>query len=135
MSFNIIVRQSGYSSKKKSMPHFHKHFNREIVDAQHPNGTMIYTKEQYYGELKRRGLEPYDHSAKDCAKIQPVTMSEDTKKTIQAINEQTHKGKFTPSGRLLDKMASKGVKIRPTDEDLKKLPSCYKEGGISNDQK
>lgn len=134
MSIGIIVRPSGYS-RKKGAPVFRPHFNRELVSKDKPHGQMFYTKEQYYGELKKRGLAPYDPNAKDCGKTKPVVMSEDTKGTIREINAQTYKGKFQPSGRLLDKMASKGVKIKPTDDDLKKLPGVYSQGGISDDKR
>lgn len=132
MSFGIIIRKSDYT-RKSGAPRFQRHFNRELTDRDHPNGMMMHTKEQYYGELKRRGLEPYDPKAKDCAKVKPVTLSEDTKQTIKAINEQTHKGKFKPSGRLIQKMESKGVKMSMTKEDLRKLPAHYREGGICAD--
>lgn len=134
MSIGIIIRPSGYS-RKSGAPRFVSHFNREITDKDHPDGTMMYTKDQYYGELKKRGLEPYDKNAKDCGKTKPVALSEDTKGVLKGINDCTYKGKFQPSGRLLDKMASKGVKIKPTDDDLKKLPGVYQSGGISDDKK
>lgn len=96
---------------------------------------MMYTKEQYYGTLKARGLQPYDPSAQDSAKTKPVKLTDDTKKVLKSIDEQTYDGKFKPSGRLLDKMKSKGVNLRPNDSDLKKLPACYQKGGISADKK
>lgn len=137
MSFGIIVRKSGYS-QKSGAPRFYRHFNREITDKSNPNGMMIHTKEQYYSELKKRGLEPYDPSAKDSAKSKPVVLSDDTKQTIRAIDQQTYKGKFKPSGRLLDKMASKGVNLRPTEADMKKLAKktdSISKGGMKADEK
>lgn len=137
MTFSIIIRKSGYS-RKGGAPVFRPHFNRELTDKSNPNGTMMYTKDQYYGELKKRGLQPYDKNAKDCGKTKPIALSDDTKKVLHAIDEQTYKGKFKPSGRLLDKMASKGVNLRPTEADMKKLSKktgSITKGGFKQDEK
>lgn len=128
---NIIIRPSGYSSKKHSAPTFHPHFNRSLGDDKHPTGKYFHTKESYYSELKSRGLEPYDPSAKDCGKRTPYKPSQALKETITAIKDQTKKGKFKPSDRLIKKMQSMGVKTHISQKELQKLPKGYKEGGFA----
>lgn len=132
MSFGIIVRASGYSSKKHSAPRFAPHFNRSLGDAKNPEGKFFRTKEEYYTELKTKGLEPYDPSAKDCGARKAYKPSENLKRTIKEIHNQTKNGKFKPSDRLIQKMESMGVKTKMSREDLRKLPAHYQSGGFLN---
>lgn len=130
MSIGIIVRPSGYSKSKHSAPAFKPHFNRSLGDNQNPNGKYFHTKEQYYTELKTRGLEPYDPSAADSGKRKAYTPSEALKKTVNEIHNQTHKGKFKPSDRLIKQMESMGVNTKVSREDIKHLPKHYQSGGF-----
>lgn len=128
MSFGIIVRSSGYS-RKSGAPAFKPHFNRSLPSAHNPHGTYFRTKEEYYGTLKAKGLEPYDASAQDSGKRKAYKPSEQLKEVTTAIHSQTYSGKFKPSERLVRKMEAMGVKMHMTREDLKKLPSNYTQGG------
>lgn len=129
MTVGIIIRPSGYSSKKQA-PVFKPHFNRSIPSPKNPEGTYFRTKEDYYGTLKKKGLEPYDPTAKDSGKRAPYVASEKTRKIVQSISEHTRKGKFKPSGKLLSAMESVGVKMTQTQSDLAKLPAHYQKGGF-----
>ena len=124
MSVGIIIRPSGYSQKKAQAPRFTPHFNRSTE-------TYYRTAREYYSDLKKRGLEPYDPSAKDCGARKPYKPSEELKETVKAIHSQTYKGKFKPSERLVKKMENMGVKMKMNREDLKKLPSHYQSGGFA----
>lgn len=134
MSVGIIIRPSGYTSKKFSGPTFKPHFNRSIPSVHNPNGTYFRTKEEYYGTLKKKGLEPYDATAKDSGKRKEYKASKDLRETIQAIHDHTNRrGKFKPSENLIKKMESMGVKTKMSREDLKKLPAAYQTGGFHNE--
>lgn len=132
MSVGIIIRPSGYSSKKHTAPRFVPHFNRSIPSSINPNGTYFRTEKEYNATLKKKGLEPYDPSAADSGKRKPYKPSEKLKQVTTEIHNQTHKGKFKPSTKLLDQMASMGVNIKPTRADLKSLPAHYQKGGFTS---
>lgn len=131
MSIGIIIRPSGYTSKHHSAPRFVPHFNRSIPSAHNPNGTYFRTKEDYYGTLKKKGMEPYDPHAADSGKRSPYKASKKCREIVEGIKSCTNKkGKFTPSTRLVDAMESMGVKTKMTRQDLAKLPSHYQSGGF-----
>ena len=132
MSFGIIVRPSGYSRKKQSAPAFHPHFNRSLGTKEHPEGRYFHTKEEYYGTLKKMGLEPYDPSAADSGKRKAYKPSKDLQQVTEAIHRHTRNGKFKPSDRLVHKMEAMGVKMSMSRADLAKLPSHYQKGGFQD---
>lgn len=126
----IIIRPGGYSTKKFSAPPFKAHFNRSIPSTHNPNGTFFRTKEEYYNTLKKKGLEPYDPTTKDSGKRKAYKPSENLNKVITEIHNQTYRGKFKPSERLVNQMEAMGVKTKMNREDLKKLPGHYQKGGF-----
>lgn len=112
-------------------PRFQPHFNRALGDQRNPQGKYFGSSKEYYGELKKRGLEPYDPSAKDTSKRKDYKPSEELRRTVQAIKQQTHNGKFKPSENLVRQMQKMGVKTHITEKDLKNLPKDYKKGGYA----
>lgn len=130
MSIGIIVRPTGYSSKKHQAPRFVPHFNRSVPSDHNPNGTYFRTKEDYYSTLKKKGLEPYDPTSKDSGKRTPYKPSERLKRVTTEIHNQTYRGKFKPSERLVHEMESMGVQTKVSREDMRKLPGHYQTGGF-----
>lgn len=113
-------------------PKFKPHYNRVLGDAQNPTGKYFHDAKSYYGELKQRGLEPYDASAKDSGKRTPIKANAELRQVTQAIHDQTKGGKFRPSDKLLKKMESMGVNLKPTMKDFKHMPNQHKQGGFSS---
>lgn len=111
-----------------ALPRFEPHFNRALADKANPNGKYFISARDYYGELKKRGLEPYDPKGPDRAHRKPYKASQESKELVRAI--MSHKGPISEDSRIGHAMTKKGVKFRISREDLKKLPAQYQTGGM-----
>lgn len=96
-----IIVKSGRSSGSKSAPKFHPHYNSAL-------GGYYHTAKDYYGDMKKKGLEPYDPSTGEKSKPRPE-MSKESVEVIKAIKQQSKNGKFKPSGQLVSKMVKMGA--------------------------
>lgn len=96
-----IIVKKGRSSTSKSAPKFEPHMNRAL-------GKYYYTAKDYYGDLKKKGLEPYDPTVGEKPKPKPE-MSKDAIEVIKEIKNQSKNGKFKPSGQLVNKMVKMGA--------------------------
>lgn len=127
---HIIIRPSGYSSKKHSAPRFSPHYNRTLEK-------YYASSSEYYSDLKRKGLAPYDPTSSDQGKRKPYVASKKVREIVSTITASTKKGKFKAEDNLISAMKSVGVKGFEQDykkSDLAKLPGHYQpksnEGGF-----
>ena len=110
MSFGIIIRKDSLK--------FKPHFNRELGNK------VIYTKEEYTHEMKKRGLEPYDPSSVKPIEKKSYKPSKEARVFINSVkNSEDKDGKVRLSGNqtkwLKDRLSTKSVK-----------PKNLKQGGF-----
>jgi hypothetical protein len=122
MSVSIIVRKHSTSRR------FHPHYNSAL-------GKYIHTKEDYLREMKSGGFEPYDPNVKEKG-IKKHQMSPWVREVTNSIKEHTKRGKFEPSGRLINEMKRRGcLYTKQQMADYAALPSHYQtdKGGFADD--
>ena len=96
---NFIIKESS---------HFKRHYNSAT-------GTFYNTAREYYSDIKRRGLEPFNESK--VKKFVPKTysgVSEDAKRMMNSVSYDKN-GKPNIGDRYIDKLKSMGVKKVPKD--------------------
>jgi hypothetical protein len=85
----------------KESKRFKPHFNEAL-------GKFYHTKEDYLGDMKRGGYEPYTGEAKAPAREKPDTAP--TNAVLRAIRDCSNRdGSFTPGSALKQELMRRGV--------------------------
>lgn len=111
---NIIVKKGGGG--------FHPHFN-------HATGRFYHTRDDYLGDLKAKGLEPFDPRAagRDGPKRTPYKPSQWARDMGKSISETSrHGGKV--GSMVIDELKRHGVDV--TKPPRKDLPTQTDRGGF-----
>ena len=122
----------------------YEHTNRALGNWDTPRGKYISSKKQYFNELAKQGMMPYEEATKitdlkeEAAKNKPLLPSQDTKDILRYA--QTHadsEGNVKLSGKIVDLMVEKKI-VQDQDIFYKKLPKCYQDiqvGGFESESK
>ena len=112
--------------KYTAAPRFHPHFNQAT-------GRYYGTSSEYYSDLKRRGLEPFDGNMehRSDSNRKSYKPSKEANEVYKAIHDASRDGKFRAGDRLKDKIMqmSRGKPVVASQVDLAKLPAHYQKGG------
>lgn len=94
-----IITKSTKSSTKA--PVFKPHYNREL-------GKQYHTASDYYGDLKKRGLEPYN--PKNVTKIKPKDY--ELSKWAKEMNAESQRTKGKVGDKFLNEWKKKGIDVK-----------------------
>lgn len=120
MTYIIVKKTASHSA-------FRPHFNRATDRYYH-------TKEDYLGDLKKRGLEPYKPGAAEKAvKKTDHKASEWAKDMVRAVHNapKDKKGRPMLGERWHKSLEKKGVSIRKKPDSSKASGLNTKEGGFT----
>lgn len=106
-------------------PAFKPHFNRSM-------GRYYHTSADYYGDLKSKGMIPYNPADAKPPERKGYTQSTWAKEMLKTIKTASKDSKGRPilGGRFHEELEKRGVSLRKNKRDSRLNPN---EGGVFSD--